>query len=282
MIYKQEIYYDLACCLIFQRKSSMKKLLLSLLITILITGNSGTTPGKKDINFKQLAPGVWGVKITAEKFLSLLEVAGTKPRISALEKLGGSEFPLPKEEITARVVNNQIFLKFPLQLDEQIFGLGLNFKTVFQRGRILRLHVDHYGGRDNGRTHAPVPFYVSSKGYGVLINSSRYIDIYVGTANRKDSPNLPEPRDRTTDPDWSAQPVSDAIEIRITDQNAEILIFAGPELLNAVQRFNLYCGGGCLPPKWGLGFWYRVPTRYQEKYVRKEVDLFRKKNSHWM
>jgi len=260
----------------------MKKLLLSLLITILITGNSGTTPGKKDINFKQLAPGVWGVKITAEKFLSLLEVAGTKPRISALEKLGGSEFPLPKEEITARVVNNQIFLKFPLQLDEQIFGLGLNFKTVFQRGRILRLHVDHYGGRDNGRTHAPVPFYVSSKGYGVLINSSRYIDIYVGTANRKDSPNLPEPRDRTTDPDWSAQPVSDAIEIRITDQNAEILIFAGPELLNAVQRFNLYCGGGCLPPKWGLGFWYRVPTRYQEKYVRKEVDLFRKKNSHWM
>ena len=40
---------------------------------------------------------------------------------------------------------------------------------------------------DNGRTHAPVPFYVSSKGYGVFINSARYLEVYAGTGVRKDS-----------------------------------------------------------------------------------------------
>jgi alpha-D-xyloside xylohydrolase len=46
---------------------------------------------------------------------------------------------------------------------------------VEQRGRIMRLHMDHYGGKDNGRNHAPVPFYVSSNGYGVLINVARIL-----------------------------------------------------------------------------------------------------------
>lgn len=46
----------------------------------------------------------------------------------------------------------------------KIYGLGLNFKTVEQGGRVMRLHVDHYGGTDNGRTHAPVPFLYQVKG----------------------------------------------------------------------------------------------------------------------
>ena len=65
--------------------------------------------------------------------------------------------------------------------------LGLNFKTHNQRGRILNLHMDHYGGTDNGRTHAPVPFYVSSRGYGVLIDAARYMTVYAGTAIRVDA-----------------------------------------------------------------------------------------------
>jgi alpha-D-xyloside xylohydrolase len=76
------------------------------------------------------------------------------------------------------------YLHFPLDQNERIFGLGLNFKTVEQRGRIMRLHMDHYGGQDNGVTMHPCPFYVSSNGYGVLINAARYIDVWVGTAVR--------------------------------------------------------------------------------------------------
>jgi alpha-D-xyloside xylohydrolase len=38
----------------------------------------------------------------------------------------------------------------------------------------------------------------------------------------------------------------------------DVYLFAGPQLRDAVQRYNLFSGGGVLPPEWGLGFWYRA------------------------
>src|SRR5690606_20933983 len=108
-----------------------------------------------------------------------------------LGKLPPTDFPLPKDRIKTKIVDGKTYLQFPLSREEQIYGLGLNFKTVHQRGRIMQLHVDHYGGRDDGRTHAPVPFYVSSKGYGVLIDAARYITVYAGTGIRVDADDKP-------------------------------------------------------------------------------------------
>jgi alpha-D-xyloside xylohydrolase len=116
------------------------------------------------------------------------------------------------------------------------------------------LHVDHYSGKDNGRTHAPTPFYISSNGYGVFINSARYLKIYAGTAARKNSKNAPEEKDRNTDKSWTSRPYSDAVEILIPANGVEVYVFAGPTSLDVVRRFNLFNGGGVLPPRWGLGF----------------------------
>lgn len=227
--------------------------------------------------WEEVAPGVWKAEINDREEVTLLDPSSNEPRLSALAAMDGTEFPLPASEIEACVVDGNTFLKFPLEEGEQIYGLGLNFKTVEQRGRILRLHVDHFGGKDDGRTHAPVPFYVSSKGYGVLVDSARYIDVYVGTAVRKDSPVHPEPRDRNTDRAWSARPRSDSVEMLIPSEGVELYAFGGPDMLRAVQRFNLYCGGGCLPPKWGLGFWQRTPTLFSERDVMSEVSAFEEK-----
>jgi alpha-D-xyloside xylohydrolase len=32
-------------------------------------------------------------------------------------------------------------------------------------------------------------------------------------------------------------------------------------MLDAVRRFNVFSGGGVMPPEWGLGFWYRCDAR---------------------
>jgi alpha-D-xyloside xylohydrolase len=168
-------------------------------------------------------------------------------------------------------------LRFPLERGEQIFGLGLNFQTVHQRGKILTLRMDHYGRSDNGRSHAPVPFYVSSRGYGVLINSAEYITVYVGTGNRRDSKDPPEVKDRNTDRTWAARPYSDVVEILVPARGVEVLLFAGPTTLDAVRRYNLYCGGGCLPPRWGLGFTQRVHRLYTADQVMEEAGEFEKR-----
>ena len=209
--------------------------------------------------------------------MDLFTSAGIKALNKGLSEMGEAAFPLPADKIAFEIIDGKTYLRFPLSVNENIFGFGLNFKTVRQRGKILNLHVDHYGGTDNGRTHAPVPFYVSDKGYGVFINSARYLTVYAGTAVRRDSPEAPVPLDRNTDKKWSSQPYSDAVEILVPAAGVEIYVFAGPTALDAVRRYNLYCGGGCLPPRWGLGFTQRVPRLYTSEDVENEANLFERK-----
>ena len=167
------------------------------------------------IKWTSVAPGVWKAIVGKPDAYNLLTASGAKPSMAALAKLGAPTFPLNQPDIAITVTEGKTSLRFPLDHKEQLYGFGLNFQTVHQRGRIMRLHVDHYGGKDDGRTHSPTPFYVSSKGYGVFVNAARYIDVYAGTASRKNSKNPPVEKDRNTDKSWEAQPYSDAVEMLV-------------------------------------------------------------------
>ncbi len=224
--------------------------------------------------WNEVAPGVWKARIGTPESYDLISASGASPKLEAIAGLPRKAFPLFKENIKASVTDGKTYLAFPLEKEEQLYGFGLNFKTVHQRGRILRLHVDHYGDSDNGRTHAPVPFYVSSSGYGVFVNSARYLDVYAGSGVRKDSRNPPPATDRNTDKNWSARPYSDAVEILVPAEGVEVYVFEGPTPLEAVRRFNLFNGGGALPPRWGLGFTQRVERLYTAADVEKEAAEF--------
>lgn len=229
------------------------------------------------VNWQQVELGVWKGVIGTPEAYSLLSVANVSPQSEALKKMPNANFPAFANEVVGAVSDGKTSLRIPLIKGEQLYGFGLNFQTVHQRGKILNLHVDHYGGKDNGRTHAPVPFYVSSEGYGVLVNSARYLTVYAGTGIRKDSPNAPVPQDRNTDKKWSSRPYSDAVEILVPAEGVEIYLFAGPTPMDAIRRYNLYCGGGPLPPRWGLGFTQRTQRLYTDEQVKEEVALFEEK-----
>lgn len=234
--------------------------------------------GNQSPEWTKKTAGIWTVSVGQPESFNLLSELTITPRLDRIEKMGEAELPINKDDIEYKVVDGKTYLRFPLEKGEKIFGLGLNFKTVEQRGRIMRLHVDHYGGQDDGRTHAPVPFFVSSRGYGALINSARYVDAWVGTGVRKDSKNPPAVKDRNADKDWDAQPYSDNLEFLVPAEGVEIVLIGGPTMLDVVRRYNLYNGGGALPPRWGLGFWHRVPTLFSDKEVMAEVDEFDKKD----
>ncbi len=229
-------------------------------------------------SWETVAPGIWKATVGTPQAITLLGAAGATADLDALQRLGGASFPLDKEQISMEVIDGKVHLRFPLEREEELYGLGLQFKTHNQRGRIMELHVDHYGGRDNGRTHAPVPFYASTQGYGVLVDAARYIKVYAGTAIRVVADDPPELLDRNTDKNWAAQPYSDAVEILVPADGADIYLFGGNSMLEVVQRYNLFNGGGCLPPKWGLGFTQRVPTLYSDRDILQEVADFKEHN----
>ena len=230
-----------------------------------------------NLEWKKEGQGIWKISVGKQEKVTLLSELDITPQWKAIEEIGDAPLAIDPKDVKTEVVDGKTYIRFPLDKDEKIFGLGLNFKTVEQRGRVMRLHVDHYGGSDNGRTHAPIPFFVSSKGYGALINSARYIDVWVGTSVRQDSSNPPVAKDRNTDKDWTAQPYSDNLEFLIPAEGAEVIVFSGKTMLDVVRRYNLYNGGGCLPPKWGLGFWHRVPSLFTDTEIEREVQEFRDK-----
>ena len=230
-----------------------------------------------NLEWKKEGQGIWKISVGKQEKVTLLSELDITPQWKAIEEIGDAPLAIDPKDVKTEVVDGKTYIRFPLDKDEKIFGLGLNFKTVEQRGRVMRLHVDHYGGSDNGRTHAPIPFFVSSKGYGALINSARYIDVWVGTSVRQDSSNPPVAKDRNTDKDWTAQPYSDNLEFLIQAEGAEVIVFSGKTMLDVVRRYNLYNGGGCLPPKWGLGFWHRVPSLFTDTEIEREVQEFRDK-----
>ena len=176
----------------------IKPLLLGGLMVILISNGKAqnTLISEMDnLEWEQVMPGIWKASI-GEMGLNPLDYANP-PKSEAIKEMGNRQFPFSKNSTYSQQIPNRTSIRLPLDETEKIYGLGLEFEGINRRGNVYTLKVDHYGGT-MGYTHAPVPFYVSSKGYGVLINSSQRVKMYVGVGNRKDS-KRPEPIDRTTD-----------------------------------------------------------------------------------
>lgn len=230
---------------------------------------------RRSLRWEPVAPGVWRAQAGRPESLTLLSAAGARPALEALGKLPDAPFPFAGRQIETRRWGWKTAVRLPLALDEEVYGLGVDFKTMRRTGSTFQLHVDHWGGV-TGRTHAPVPLYVSTRGYAVLFNTARYLNVSVGLGVRLAAGEKPPVIDRTTGTGWAALPRSDSVEALANAEGMEVFVFAGPTPLDAVRRYNLYNGGGALPPKWGLGFLARTPTRYSAEQALKEIEEFRR------
>ena len=114
---------------------------LSLLAFIFLSFATLAQPA--DFRWQQIAPGVWKATVGKPEAISLLSVAEVKPRVDALQKLGTPTFPQELKGSKNERTDGKVYLRFPLEVGEQLYGLGLNFKSVQQRGTIKTLHVDH-------------------------------------------------------------------------------------------------------------------------------------------
>jgi len=225
--------------------------------------------------WNEIEPGIWHTVIGSPEDLSPLRLMSVEPRHDALAAMPPTEFPLTAEDLAIERVGQRLVVRLPLNPEERIYGLGLQFKGVEHRGRTRYLRVNSDPKEDTGETHAPVPFYVSSDGYGVFVDTARIVTIHVASTVRRDSSLPPVLRDRGRDKDWIATPRSDQVEIVSVSPGFDLYAVAGPTPLDVVRRYNLLCGGGALPPRWGLGFWHRVGMFYDAKEAIAEAAQFR-------
>ena len=259
------------------------------ILMALLTLNTVFAAGLEDLqpvtDWEACAAGVWRASIgDMSQETRYTDFAAQSPRLEALKTLPSTAFPAALKSAAYLLTDRQeILVRIPTDADEKLYGFGLQYDGLRKSGKILNLNVDHWA-KGGGRTHAPVPFYLSSRGYGVFFNTARFLKVYNQIGNRKDSPNNPPPVDRNPMPDekqagrWQARPAGDAVEAGIRGRGLELLVFSGGSLLEIVQRYNLYCGGGVLPPLWGLGFWHRVPAKFSADQTRAEIEEFTRRN----
>lgn len=213
-------------------------------------------------SFSLVFPGIWKATIGTPEAYTPVSGRTISPDAKAIQGLPAVD-QVPLASVTGKVGPRGCLLTLPLDPHEEIFGFGLQMLSFAQRGKKKTIRVNADPKVDTGDSHAPVPFYVSTKGYGVLVDTCRYASFYCGDARLKPSISGATAKSAAVPTPASTRnlPSDDPGHIFVDVPRAtgvDVYVFAGPTMLDAVRRYNLFAGGGAEPPEWGLGFWYRA------------------------
>ncbi|MFP5227338.1 MAG: TIM-barrel domain-containing protein [Acidobacteriota bacterium] len=265
------------------RRTLAKSLLAAGATVALPAAASATTPDAQPVSvgeWVRVHPGVWRATIGSPEKFTPVSSRLMPPQSSALDKLTAPAGP-PQVRLTATAAARGCTVRIPLQPGEEIFGLGLQFLSFSQRGskKVTRVNADPKV--DTGDSNAPVPFFVTTSGTGFFIDTARYTDFYFGTAHpRPTEPIAPASSDSIA-PKYSSagrEHQDDFIMVNVPVAcGVDVYCFDGPDMLTAVRRYNLFSGGGCIPPEWGLGFWYRMKADFDSSEALALAHGFRER-----
>ena len=217
-----------------------------------------------------MGPAIWRFTLGTPERITPVSTRQYAPDTDAIAKLAAvAACPVSPEGSAS---HRGYRVRLPLEAGEIVYGLGLQLQSFIQRGLKKKLRVNADPRVDSGDSHAPVPFYVTTRGYGVLIDSARYITIYCGStrhvgepASSAGSANPSAPAGDLLPAAYRDRGMGEKGEVLVEIPEAggvDVYVFGGPTLREAVQRYNLFSGGGVVPPRWGLGMWYRCDGRF--------------------
>lgn len=120
---------------------------------------------------------------------------------------------------------------FEVEPDEHFFGFGEQFTDFDKRGqRVTIWHYDALGAHSR-RSYKTIPFFVSTRGYGLLVDSVR--------ATRFDM----------------AASSHSAFSVAVPDSALDYYVIAGPDPKTIITRYGQLVSLPILPPKWAFGLW---------------------------
>lgn len=131
---------------------------------------------------------------------------------------------------------------FTLSPGEKIFGCGESFTALDKRGQKIALWTTDANGIQNQRMYKPIPFFMSSRGYGMFIHTSTPI---------------------TCDFGYSFSGVN---SLMVGDDELDLFIFLGTpkEILG---EYTALTGRSPMPPLWSFGLWMSRCTYNSETQV---------------
>lgn len=222
---------------------------------------------------EEIAPGIWKLHFGEPDAYTpcQVRVAEMKGADSFAKLAPANEPPFDLKAIRCRITPVRTVLSIPCgNKVGDFFGFGLDPDCYRQNGLIKRPQVcDSSEGeplkkRGPGSSHAPVPLYFSTAGYGVYVDTARVAEFQMARLGYNKQAGLITDQEKeremlTLEGLYAQQSKGKEVLVDIPGaKGIDIYVFAGPDVRTAVQRWNLFSGGGAVPPLWGCGVQLRT------------------------
>lgn len=163
---------------------------------------------------------------------------------------------------------NYMVEQLALDIDENIYGLGERFTPFVKNGQVVDIWNSD-GGTSSELAYKNIPFYLSSKGYGVFVENEG--DVSYEIASEKVS----------------------RVQFSAEGEKLDYHIIGGSTPKEALSTYTKLTGKPALPPAWSFGLWLTTSftTEYDEKTTTKFIQGMADRNiplhvfhfdCHWM
>jgi alpha-D-xyloside xylohydrolase len=186
-----------------------------------------TSSGAKSVGYHQVAPDA--------------RIDGAM--IGAVTK--GSGRPGTATAFAPSYVSQQL----SLGVGELVYGLGERFGPLVKNGQTVDVwNAD--GGTASEQAYKNVPFYLTNRGYGVLVDHPGHVSYEIGSE------------------------AVERVQFSVAGETLRYLVIAGPTPADVIDRYTRLTGRPAHVPAWSYGLWLSTSftTDYDEETVTAFVD----------
>ena len=151
--------------------------------------------------------------------------------------------------------NTHMFERLDLGVGETVYGLGERFTALVKNGQMVDTW-NRDGGTSTEQSYKNIPFYLTNRGYGVLVNHPECVSFEVGS-----------------------EKVS-KVQFSVAGEYLEYFVIDGPTPKAVLDRYTRFTGRPALPPAWSFGLWLTTSftTNYDEATVNSFIDGMAERN----
>jgi len=180
-------------------------------------------------------------------------VTGSGPKSAAYLRLSGDAAVdhgiVGNARAETGVPDERVFIHEQLDLGvgETIYGLGERFGPLVKNGQSVDIwNAD--GGTSSEQAYKNVPFYVSSAGYGLLVNDPGHVSFEIGSE------------------------AVERVQFAVPGEVLEYFVIAGPTPAEVLTRYTALSGRPPVVPAWSYGPW--LSTSFTTDYDEATVTSF--------
>ena len=136
-----------------------------------------------------------------------------------------------------------------VNLGEKLYGLGERFTPFVKNGQVVDMWNED-GGTCTEIAYKNIPFYISSRGYGVFVNSTDRVSY-----------------------ELCSEMVTRA-QFSVPGERLDFMVIGGGDMKDVLRNYTALTGRPALPPAWSFGLWLTssFTTSYDEETVLSMVD----------